>query len=194
MAHERQEIRDAVKAQLIGTGPSYRTAAGARVFGNRMTPINQVELPALVVYTEDETVAPSSLSTAPRELTRTLNLAIEGYLRVAPNVLLDDKFDDLALQIETAMDYDCEFGGKCFTAILSSTEFGIKTEGDRPMGAIRMVYSIVYHTDLRLSEETDIFETATVTYDLAGAQHPDDQAQDSIENINQDEDVPEEEP
>ena len=91
MSHERQQIRDAVVAQLKGTAPTYRTAAGARVFKTRMVPIRTAELPALNVYVDSETV--DTKSSAPVELTRTVVVAVEGWVSASDDV--DDALDDL---------------------------------------------------------------------------------------------------
>lgn len=177
--HERRAIREAIRTQLTG-----ETAAGARVFETRQAPLRTDELPAIAIYTEDESVDPASGSTAPRELRRTVNIAIEAWARAAADV--DDVLDELALEIETAMDSDLEFGGTAYHSVLLSTEVGLKLDGDRPMGAIRLVYAVTYHTDLRVGEPEDLFDKAEITYNLENAQHEDDQAHDTLEDIHED--------
>ena len=184
--HERQAIRQAVVAQLRGSAPDYNTAAGARVFETRMAPIRSAELPAISVYTSDETIDADSAATAPRELRRTLQLAIEAWCAATVNV--DDAFDALALQIETAMDSDVNLADTCFSCVLSSIETGIKMEADKPMGCVRLEYSVVYHTDLRTSAADtarEIFDTAAVQYSLEGNQATLDQAADLVDNIHE---------
>ncbi len=181
--HERQAIRQAIVAQLRGSAPTYATAAGARVFETRMAPLRQTELPAIAVYAGDEAIDPDSASTAPRELKRTLTVAVEAWVRLTENV--DDALDDLALEIETAMDSDLNFGSLAFDSVLSSTEIGLKMDGDRPMGCARLEYSVTYHTDLRVDAVADEFDTADIQYSLEGNQATLDQAHDLVDDIHE---------
>ncbi len=183
--HERQAIREAVIDQLIGDSP-YNTSAGLRVTKSRMAPHAQAQLPAISVYTDDESVDPASRMTAPRELKRTVQLAIEAW--VVADADVDDALDAIALQIETAMDADLEFDETAYSSVLASTETGIKLDGNRPMGAVRMVYTVVYHTDLRTSvadAAMDEFDEAGINFDLSSDQDEDDQASDLLEDIHE---------
>lgn len=181
--HERQAIREAVVAQLIGPAPAFRTSARDRITKSRMAPIRGSELPAINVYTDGEEVSADSRSTAPRELTRTMVVTIEAWAKYAENV--DDVLDDLALEIESAMDRDLNLAGTAFDSKLERTEIGIKLDGDRPMGCVHLEYAVLFHTDLRVAAPTDVFDAATVRYDLAGVQSSADQRSDNLTNINQ---------
>ena len=183
MAHERQDIRDAVIALLKGTAPDYATAAEARVFPSRMAPLRTVELPAISVYTDNETVDPASGNSAPRELKRTVELVIEAWVRATSDV--EDALDDFALEIETALDADTEFNDTAYSSSLDSTEIGLKLDGDKPMGCVRLKYSVTYHTDLRVTAPGDNFDSADVHYDLAGEQATADQANDVLTAIHE---------
>jgi hypothetical protein len=179
MAHERTELRDAVQAQLIAAS----TSAGSRVTKSRLAPLPQSELPALSVYTEDE--VSTGKDTAPRELTRTVTLAVEGWAVATADI--DDALDALALEIEEAMDSDLNFGGTAADSVLVGTEFGLKMDGNRPMGAVRLSYAVTYFTGLRNDELDDDLGTVGVNYSLGGAQAEDDQAQDIIEDLDAEE-------
>jgi hypothetical protein len=175
MAHQRQLIREAVKAQLLG-----KTAAGARVFESRMAPWRTVELPAISVYTLDETVDPDSQATAPRELTRTLRLQVLGVVQLKDDV--DDRLDALALEVERALDADPNFSGTAFDSILQSVQLAIDTQGDRPVGELQMIYSVTYHTDAPAAADVPLgdFSKAHVVTDLGGTTHTGDQAVDDL--------------
>lgn len=181
--HERQAIREAVIAQLIGTAPAFRTSAQGRVTKSRMAPMRGTELPAINIYTDGDETDANSKDTAPRELKRTTVVTIEAWAKYAENV--DDALDDLALEIETAMDRDLNLANTAFDSVLERTEIGIKLDGDRPMGCVHLEYAVTFHTDLRVAAPTDIFDTASVRYDLAGAQAPADERTDTLSNINQ---------
>lgn len=176
--HERKQIRDAIVARLTG-----ETAAGTRVFTSRIAPIRVAQLPAISVYTDSETVDAASLKTFPRELTRTVTVAIEGWVRVTDGV--DDALDALALEIETAMDGDNYLSATCGDSMLISTEFGMKLDGDREMGAVRLEYTATYRTDPRIDALGDNFDTMGVEYNLENDQHEDDSADDLVDEIYQ---------
>ncbi len=181
MAHERKDIRDAAIAALLG-----ETDAGSRVSASRMAPPQNAELPCLSVYTDDETVDPASKNTTPRELRRTVTLAIEGWVSVPAGDALDDAFDALALEIETAMDADADLDQTVYSCVLDRTEMGVKMDGNRPMGCVRLEYTATYLTDLRLEEAENDFDTAATDYSLGGEQDDeDDQAHDLVEDIHE---------
>lgn len=178
--HERQAIRDAVVAALTG-----ETAAGARVEASRFEPAQTDELPMVCVYTLEESVEGSSANTAPRELTRTLRVAVDAYAGVPANGDIDTSLDDLALEIETAMDADLNFSGNAAESLLSSTEVMIDMTGERPFGCAHLVYEMTYRTYQRIPAPGDAFDSVDVHYSLSGDQAADDQANDVITNINQ---------
>jgi hypothetical protein len=181
--HERQAIREAVVSQLVGIAPAFRTDARDRVFKSRQSPLRSSELPAINVYTETESNRPGSESTAPRELVRTVVVAIEAWVQATENV--DDTLDAIALQIETAMDLDLELSSTAFQSVLTSTEIGITTNSERPMGCVHLEYAVTYHSDLRVVAPVDIFDTATVGYSVVPAMPVLDRTNDSISDINQ---------
>ena len=180
--HERKSLREAIVAQLKGSNP-YRTAAGVRVYETRHGPARVHELPMISVYTDSETVDDASMMTAPRELTRKVVVAVEGWVIASANV--DDALDALALEIETAMDVDLNFAGTAFSSVLSSSEFGIKLDGERPLGCIHMEYAVTYHTDLRTEALEDNFDTAAVEYSLSGTQDTLDDAHDLLTGVHE---------
>lgn len=179
MPHQRKTIREAIKAAIVAGS----TAAGSRVFESRIVPWRTQELPAISVYTDDETVDPDSKSTAPRELDRGLQLAIEVAVIASADV--DDALDALAFEIERIMDRDETFGGVCSGSILSTTEFGLKVDGERPMGLMRMVYSVRYFTYAPDADDVplDDFKTADIVHNLSNEQHENDQANDRLEDL-----------
>ena len=149
---------------LVGQAPDFATGAEQRVFKTRLAPVRASELPAISVYCDNETITDNG--TSPRELTRTMTVAIDGWARATENV--DDALDDLALEIETAMDSSPELLDTAFTAALTSTEVGIKLDGDRPMGCVHLEYTVVYHSDLRVGHATDNFDTADILHGELG--------------------------
>lgn len=173
--HQRQKIREAVVAALRGA-----TDAADRVHASRFVPWRRAELPAISVYTLGEDVDPESAQTAPRELARDLELVIQGIVQVGDDV--DCRLDDLALQIERAMDADPTFGGVASDSLLTSTEIDFSEEGSRTVGHLGLFYTIAYYTYPAdpAAEDLPDFERANVRHNLAGQVHPSDEARDSL--------------
>lgn len=173
--HERQQLREAIVAQLKGP-LNNRTAAGARVTKSRRPPQTTDALPAISVYSVDEPVSEASASTAPRELTRQVKVEIVGWVLYVTGSPVDDALDALALQIETAMDLDPNLNGCAFDSLLESTALGEDLSGDRGMGAVSMVFACTYKTETRNPLPTADFALAGVTTNLGGTQAVADQA------------------
>lgn len=184
MAHERKLIRAAIVAKLAAKVASVAT----RVTKTRLEPVRTAELPCINVYTTDvETVSEDSATSSPRELTRTARIAIDCWAKADANV--DDVVDDLAEEVEAAMDDDVFFVlGNAVTiedVILSSTEIGLSNQGERPMGVAHLEYAVTYRTGIRRPAPTDKFNQADTRISIDGAQAPDDQTHDFRTGINQ---------
>lgn len=176
MAHQRQLIREAVKAQLLG-----KTAAAARVYETRVVPWKRLELPAVAVYALEETVDRASQSTAPRELRRQLKLAIEVAVKAGTN--LDDALDAVALEVERALHADPTFGDTASDSILESTQISLAEEGDTLIGLALLTFSVTYFTMAPEAADVDLvtdFSKAHIATSLGAAVHPDNQAVDDL--------------
>jgi hypothetical protein len=176
MAHQRQLIREAVKAQLLG-----KTAALARVFETRVVPFKNLELPAVSVYILSEAVDAASKLTAPRELTRTAQVAIEAAVKQGANA--DDAMDSIAMEIERALDADWTFGGTASDSILLSTDLETDDRGDMLVGLVRLTYAVTYFTDCPSAADVSLptpFAKAHVQFDLEASVNPANRAVDDI--------------
>lgn len=175
MPHQRQLIREAVRAQLLG-----KTAAEDRVYATRTKAWREPELPGIEVFALEESVDAASKSTAPRRLERTLRLAVVGIVAFTANA--DDAADELAREIEAAMHVDETLGGTAAYSLLVSTVGPtVSEEGKVEIVGVRLVYAIDYETELAATEATGPdFTTANVRHNVGGAVHPDDEAQDHI--------------
>jgi hypothetical protein len=175
--HQRREIREAVKAQLLGTAApvTYATAAGARVYETRMTPFREIELPAIAIYALEETSADEGK--APRELKRKLTLEIVAAATATDDV--DDVLDGLAQEIECAMNSDETFGSKASDSVLTDTQMAVETTGKKPIGMVALTYDVTYYTDVDsccTPLEMDDLETVVSLVSLSGEQATADQA------------------
>lgn len=163
------------------------TDAGDRVTRSRGAPARG-QLPSISVFVDSEDVDPASIETAPRMLTRNLVMAVECWIEADDIDALDDGFDDMALQIEAALDQDDSLGGTAFSCVLSSTLIRGFVEGAKPLGCVRLEYNVVYETSLRtlvrdgaLSDFNEAEVRTEVDRDMADA----DQAVDSLQDVHE---------
>jgi hypothetical protein len=163
VAHQRKIIRHAVVDLLTKAG----TSAGTRVQATRLDPHKKSELPAISVYTMREPVAPASAEHEPRELTREVEVEISGWVAHSDAYPVDDAMDDLAEQIEAAMDGDRFIGGAAAESILESTELAIQGEGAPLIGIVTLTYTVTYRTS-PAAPELDDFTRVGVTHRIVG--------------------------
>lgn len=176
--HQRQQIREAVAAQLKGVAPDFATSAQGRVYETRLVPFRRLELPAVAVYALEETS--DDQRSAPREYKRTLQLAIEGAVKLTDNV--DDALDALALELERAVDADPTFGDTASDSVLASTVLDIVEDSDRSVGVVRLQYSVTYYTYAPDAADHDFDELQTVDVKtrIGGVADP---AEDKLEDL-----------
>lgn len=180
--HHRRVIREAVVA-LLQAG---ETDAGDRVFKNRVLPMrirgDKAELPAILVYSLEEDVDDDSATTAPRELTRRLSLAVDA-LAVGADEEVDDDLDQLAEQIEAVMHADPFLGGVAADSILGGTIIEFDGDGERVIGRVGLTYEVTYRLMAPKAQDgadQDDFETAATTYSMGGDQAEADAAKDEF--------------
>ncbi len=145
--HPRQEIREAIANRLKESN----TKANENVFINRAKPLFDQDLPAILVYTNSEQIKKERWDTDGfGTLDRELEVFIEAVDTGKEN--LDNSLDDLALEIETALD-GWEIPHKK-SAILrfNGTDTDFSIEGKSVYGAIRLAFTISYMTESRQPE------------------------------------------
>ena len=178
--HQRKLIRHAITAALLGA-----TDAKKRVFPTRKVNHLLAELPVIAVYTLNDD---SELGDEPRELDRKLEILIECMVESKENV--DDLMDDLAEQVEAAMNIDYTFGCLCHRSNLISTDLDSIEDSDREIGIIEMTYLVEYRTDAYVAAIDEVvgsgpdltdYERSTVAHDLGGNQADADQTNDAFE-------------
>lgn len=189
MTHQRQKIREAVKALLENIGPW-----DDRVWTNRPNPLSQrpntqssrSKLPAVLIYTRDE--SSEIVNEAPREYLRTVELVVE--VAEAMNDAIDDTLDGYAQTIERAILVDDTLGrdvDDCLIADqirLVSSSLAITDTGDTMIGASILRFDVDYYEFLPGEETADAlgdFEGANIEYNLGGEQLAEDAAHDEID-------------
>ena len=138
MAH----IRKAIREHVVTTITSLSTT-GSNVYETRYFPLQTGNLPALIVYTLDETVEDYTLGQNTRTQFRALNLIIEAHCRGTANI--DDTLDTIAEEVEGAMVTDISRGGNAKDTKLVSTEVDFDTASQKT-GLMRLTYLISYNT------------------------------------------------
>lgn len=158
MAHQRKLIRHAVVALLVAAN----TAAGARVKATRVEPHKKSQLPAISVYTQHEVVDTEASTSSPREYMRETQLEITAWVAHTDANPADDQMDDIAEQIEAAMEANryVPSGADELVAesMLVSTETQVVEDDGRSeplVGIIVLTYAIQYRTSPALGTLDD---------------------------------------
>lgn len=136
MAHIRQQIRDRIIADVTGLATT-----GANVYDSKLYNILQGELPALAVYTQNET---SEISTIAPNVTldRELEVIIECYAEANQNI--ENTLDTIASEVENSLGTDLTLNNLCITQFLSSTDIDFTSEGEKPLGICKLTYNVRY--------------------------------------------------
>lgn len=161
-------IRQAVVAQLVD-----ETAAEARVASTRVEPHKKSALPAIAVYTLGETVdVDASKATNPREIVRNSQIEIVGWVAGSDAVAVDVAMDNLAEEIEAAMNLDPYLGGTAADSILEETAMEVLEDDARSavlVGIVTLTYSVTYRTTTTADAgELDDFLTVNAKNKLVG--------------------------
>ena len=138
MAHIRKTIREHVVTTITSL-----STTGSNVYETRYFPLQTGNLPALIVYTLDETVEDYTIGQNTRTQLRSLNLIIEAHCRGTANI--DDTLDTIAEEVEEAMVADITRGGNAKDTKLVSTEVDFDTASQKT-GLMRLTYLITYNT------------------------------------------------
>nr|BDD46843.1 hypothetical protein 9 [bacterium] len=134
--HARTQIRQAVTALL-----TENTDAGGNVFESRVYPLDDLKLPAILVYTNNEAVETDTIA-HPRTQTRQVSLSVEIYAKA--NTKADTITDNLTLQVEKLIASDPTIGGLVKDTVLDSTETRLSGDAEKPVSITAMTYQITY--------------------------------------------------
>lgn len=184
MAHKRDTIRKQVVQVLSG-----QTAAGTRVFANRVKPFMSngwtSELPAIVVYTLDEQA--DIFNDAPREYRRTVQVMVE--IQAAADEALDDVLDDIADRVELLLMRDDTLAGTVNDLKMARTRMALKEQGETLIGACMIQFDAEYldrRPDDAFNATLPDMTTLSTEYSLSNAQpNPADRAKTLIEDLDQ---------
>ena len=135
--HVRQQIRERIGTTLTGL-----TTTGSNVFQSRVYPLEDSNLPALLIYIKVEESMPIDIGAA-RTMERNLTVNIEGYVKANSN--FDDTIDTICKEVETAMASDVTVNGLAKDSFLEATEIEYNAEGEKPVGYVTMSFKVDYY-------------------------------------------------
>lgn len=140
MTHVRTQIRTEAANTVTGLATT-----GTKVFKSRMRPVDDDELPCLLVYCDDEpNIARQTVGKTPR-LGRELMLVVKGLAK--NSVSLDDELDEIAKEVEIAISANLTLGGLVRDGVwLTSINTTMNEEMETPCGEIIMTFSATYST------------------------------------------------
>lgn len=136
--HLSRQIRAAAASAVTGLATT-----GTNVHEQRVYPLDEAGLPALLVYLGDEEVEALSLSTTPTQR-RLIELFIAGVVHDTDPV--DDTLDAIAKEVETALLADGTLGGLAKQITLTGTSRDAEVEGTKVAAAIELAFAVEYHT------------------------------------------------
>jgi len=135
--HIRQQIREKLGTTLTGL-----TTTGSNIYQSRVYPLENINLPALVIYTKSETSETIVIGTN-RVMSRELSVVIEGYVKATSN--FDDTIDTISKEVEEAIAADRTLDGLAKDCYLESTEIEFNGEGEKPLGYVSLTFLTNYY-------------------------------------------------
>ena len=142
MSHIRQQIREGVAGLLDGNSKwNY-------VYEQR-TADSKANYPYLIVYVDSESSDPETMNT-PFNLYRDMNLVIRGYYRTQDNEAIEDKLDDIAVAVETAVTkatLNAALARPVVSVYLAGTDFELEQDTDIDHAIISLGFVIRYQTE-----------------------------------------------
>lgn len=139
MAHCRTQIRNAIKALLLPL-----PALGGRVFTSRFSNLQLAEVPAVVIYGGEENVLPADIHDTLLERDYNVNVSIKASS--VSNI--DTLLDDLAEDVELAIDANLTLDGKVQSIVLTGSNIQIDEDAEVPVGEALLQYQVKYFTQV----------------------------------------------
>jgi hypothetical protein len=136
--HVRQQLRENVAVLLTGL-----FFTGSSVFQSRVYPVQEGELPCLLISTEEELVENLTMS-FPRRQSRRITLSVKALAKTV--IDLDDVLDGICKEVESVLSTNRNMSGLAKDTQLKSTVTGLSGEGERPVGVAQMRFEVVIHT------------------------------------------------
>lgn len=140
MAHVRKQIRDRIATLVTGL-----PTTGASVYKMRRYALDDAKLPAICVYTMDESSSLITIGT--RTLNRTINVAVQAFAKGA-STTISDTIDAICVEVEEAIAADFQLNGLAKSCVLTESQIDISVEGEKSVGNVSLIYSVDYVTTI----------------------------------------------
>lgn len=138
MAHVRQQIRDRIATVLSGI-----TGFSTSVYKMRRYALDDAKLPAIAVYTVDE--SSNLITLGLRTIRRVVNVGVEIVAKGASSSIADT-IDGYCVSVEEAIANDFTINGLAKSCILTSSTIDVNVEGEKAVGTARLVFAVEYIT------------------------------------------------
>lgn len=136
MSHIRTRIRQNIVTTLTGLPNT-----GTNCFDTRVFAVHDAILPAICVYTLNETTAYPSMS-PPRTLSKRLQIKVETYVKMTDTY--DEMVDQICADIEEALYTDLERGGLAYDTKITSFDADFNGDGNEPVMIGRLSVEVTY--------------------------------------------------
>jgi hypothetical protein len=140
MSHQRTFIRNALVTLLKGSSPTYATNVSDRVYPNHTNNIASANLPAIIIYHDNETATPRDLRSA--SYIRTLIFKIEIIVEGTNGY--DKDLDDICIQVENLINTDRSITGTATSTKYISTDLIFDGSGKQTIGKATLTYEVNY--------------------------------------------------
>ncbi len=133
--HLHKQIRAALVTALTGL-----TTSAARVYANRLYPLDSANLPGLRIYADSEEAEILTVH-GPALHKRTLAVAVEACALAASG--LDDTLDLMSKEVETALAGGITVSGRTLTPTYTGMSYQDEA-ADKPVGVKRMTFTLEF--------------------------------------------------
>ncbi len=123
-----------------------KTLAEARVFSNRLRNMLESEMPAILIYTNNEDANRDGTG-RPAKQRRELNINLDIYANTIEDDAeadLDNTLNTIASQVEQILAVNHTLEGLSNDIKYTGMEINLNSEGEKPFGILRMNYTISY--------------------------------------------------
>jgi len=135
--HLRRQIRDAAIAVLTGL-----TSTGANVFPSRVYELQDAELPALRIDTNDEEVEIAAFGGSSRAVARTLQLLVQACVK--QNTGYNDTIDQIIKEVEIAVAANQGMGGAKYVQ-LKTIAIEMSGDAEKPIAVATLTFICPYY-------------------------------------------------
>jgi hypothetical protein len=139
--HIRTQIRDAAVALLDSLETTRDKCTGGRP---KSRPIQESELPCLLVYTNEEESEPVSGTMGARRIARAVQLVVHGF--VASTGDADETMDTIAKEVEAALAAAPTLGGLSKDLYLTGTTKESDPDAEKPLWELVLTFTCEYST------------------------------------------------